>query len=563
MSSRRTGSARIAVVPAAVAALLGCGNVKSAAPDAGMQPATADVDDDFPLPLAAGLAPTPPMGWNSWNAFGCNVNANLIEAVADSMVGSGMRDAGYQYVNMDDCWALPDRAVDGSVVPNPAAFPDGIQPVADYVHGKGLKLGIYADRGTETCDGKAGSQGHETQDAQSYAAWGVDYLKYDNCNATLDIQTQYTAMGDALRATGRDFVYSLCAWQFYEWGVGLGQLWRTTTDIKPSWASVYANLLANQALAAYAGPNGWNDPDMLEVGNDGLGNDEARAHFTMWALSAAPLIAGNDLRHMTDATAAILTNAEVIALDQDALGLQGALVRNDSDLSVWAKPLNENGARAVVLLNGTGAPADVTFGLAEVGLRAGGTATARDLWAHADLPPFVDTMTASVPSHGVVALRVKGDEPARPSGTVALSDLTWTYASNGLGPIERDMSVGATAPGDGAPISLRGQTYARGLGMGAPAAAIFRLAQSCTTFTADVGVDDVTSGAGSVVFQVFADGDKLYDSGVVTGTSPVQSVSVDVTGRRRLKLVVTNGGDGAADDSASWGNPQLVCPGTP
>jgi alpha-galactosidase len=567
--------ARTLVVLALSVAAAGCGNKKpgeatdtDAGADAFTPPVDNDVDDDFPLPLAAGLAPTPPMGWNSWNKFACNVSETIIKQVADGMVAYGMKDAGYQYINIDDCWAEVNRNADGTVQPAAANFPNGIAPVADYVHSKGLKLGIYSDRGTMTCGGRAGSQDHEMQDAMTYASWGVDYVKYDNCYADMDPtvqQTQYTTMGDALKGSGRDIVFSLCAWNFYEWGIGVGQLWRTTTDIKDTWDSVYANYINNQMLAAYAGPNGWNDADMLEVGNGGLTPDEERTHFSLWALAAAPLIAGNDLRpnKLSDDEKAILTNADVIALNQDALGLQGALVRKDQgvngELSVWAKPLNENGARGVVLLNASDDAADIAFTFTEIGLRGGFAATVRDLWAHTDLGYFQDGYTVNVPSHGVAALRVKGAEPSRPSGSVFLSDLTWTYAANGLGPVEKDQNNGASAAGDGTPIALRGQTFSKGLGMSAPSAVIFRMAQACTTFTATVGVDDLAKGSGSVVFQVFADGDKLFDSGVVTGTSDPVPVSVDVTGRRRLRLQVTNAGDGAALDRASWGDAKLDC----
>jgi alpha-galactosidase len=266
--------------------------------EAGQQwvdPGPPELDDDLPLEPVPGLAPTPPMGWNSWNKFACNVTAEMILEMADAMVESGMRDVGYTYINIDDCWAEVERNPDGSVQPV-EGFPDGIAPVADYVHDLGLRLGIYSDRGHATCAGRAGSEGYETEDATAYASWGVDYLKYDNCNATLPIEEQYRTMSEALSATGRDIVFSLCAWQFHEWGIGLGQLWRTTTDIRDRWESVYANILNNVAYAPYAGPNGFNDPDMLEVGNGGLSDTEYRTHMSLWAISAAPLIAGNDLR---------------------------------------------------------------------------------------------------------------------------------------------------------------------------------------------------------------------------------------------------------------------------
>src|SRR6185369_1601618 len=324
-------------------------------------------------------------------------------------------------------------------------------------HGKGLKLGIYGDRGPVTCGSYPGSEDHEAQDAATFAGWGIDYLKYDNCPApspdSATLQARYGKMAEALAATGRPIVYSLCAWSCYEWGIGMGQLWRTTSDITPTWASIMANLQSNRAVAGYAGPNGWNDPDMLEVGNFAPAEAETelmlteyRSHFALWAIMAAPLILGNDLRgaRMSDAVRDIVTNPEVIALDQDAFGYHGVQVRADGDLSVWAKPLNESGARGVVLLNGTGTPADVTVSLTEIGLRAG-SATVRDLWARADRGSFKDSYTATaIPSHGAAALKITGVEPARPSGAqVFLSDLPWIYGANGLGPVERDTSNGA------------------------------------------------------------------------------------------------------------------------
>jgi alpha-galactosidase len=528
------------------------------------------LDDYFPVPQAEGLAPTPPMGWSSWNAFQTNVTADLVKQIADAMVESGMKDAGYQYINIDDGWALAERATDGTIQVDTTLFPDGIGAVADYVHGLGLKLGLYSSRGAFTCARRAGSAGYEQQDAESYAGWGVDYLKYDNCPGddgadAATIQNQYGTMRDALKSLSRPIVYSLCAWNFFEWGLTTGQLWRTTTDIKDTWVpppgsttgSVTTNLRTNRALAAYAGPNGWNDPDMLEVGNGQMSDTEYRAHFSLWAMMAAPLIAGNSLTTMSDATRQILTNQEVIAIDQDPLGLQGVPVRIDGQLEVWAKPLNESGARAVVLFNLSGSPQDITARFADLGLGPGDPSV-RDLWEHADRGTFTDSYTASVPSHGAVVLKVTGNEPPPPSGAVYVSDLGWTYAANFLGPVEKDMANGATAAGDGAPITLGGTSYPKGLGVAAPSLVIYRLGKACTSFSATVGLDAEAQGNGSVVFQVWADGEKLFDSGVLTRTATVP-VQVDVSGKQRLRLLVTNGADGSAWDRASWGDAKLDC----
>lgn len=354
------------------------------------------------------LAPTPPMGWNSWNRFGCNVSESLIKGIADAMVSSGMKEAGYQYVNIDDCWQV-SRDSSGTIVADAARFPSGIAGLASYVHGKGLKLGVYSDRGTKTCAGRPGSEGYEARDAATYAAWGVDYLKHDNCNATKDQRTQYQAMRDALRASGRDIVFSICAWRFASWMPETGELWRTTGDINDSWGSVSGIIDTNAGLASHAKPGRWNDPDMLEVGNGRMTNTEYRAHFSLWALMAAPLIAGNDLRSMSSETKAILNASEVIQVNQDLLGRQGVRVRDDGDREVWSKVQSGVGRRVVALFNRGASAADISVSWSEIGLDAG-PAAVRDLWARSDLGRVTAKYTAKVPSHGVVLLQVTGKE---------------------------------------------------------------------------------------------------------------------------------------------------------
>jgi len=364
-----------------------------------------------------GLARTPPMGWNNWNHFGCGTgtpNEALIKREADAMVSSGMRAAGYQFVNIDDCWALPHRDRGGNLVPDPAKFPDGISGTAAYVHAKGLKLGLYLDAGTLTCAAAAGlgfpgSLGHERQDARLIASWGVDYLKYDNCNnGGADATHRYVAMRDALAASGRPILFSISEWgqnQPWAWAPRVGNQWRTTGDITDDWAAMLAVMDANAAHAAAAGPGTWNDPDVLEVGNGGMTPTEDRAHFSMWAIMAAPLLAGNDLATMPAATRAILTNPEVIAVDQDPAGTQGTKVAEPSPgLQVWSKPLHD-GSRAVALLNRTRIPAPITAHWTTVGL-ASPSASVRDLWSHTTRGTFTSSFTATVPSHGVVLLRV-------------------------------------------------------------------------------------------------------------------------------------------------------------
>ena len=363
-----------------------------------------------------GLALTPPMGWNSWNKFNCNIDESLIHKMADAMVASGMKDAGYQYIVIDDCWHGV-RDADGFIQPDPKRFPSGMKAVADYVHSKGLKFGIYSDAGRKTCGGRPGSQGYEYQDALQYARWGVDYLKYDWCNTgTRNAQEAYTLMADALRATGRDIVFSLCEWgnqQPWLWGKTVGNLWRTTGDIYDKWEGKHTYSLGvmnivdiNEPLWPYAGPGHWNDPDMLEVGNGGMTDTEYRSHFSLWAIMAAPLIAGNDLSNMDEATKRILLNREVIAINQDPLGVQGRRVSKQGDKEVWVKPLS-GGGRAVLLLNRGTQPLQIAVDWAQLDYPAGLQAEVRDLWQHKQLAPQRGRYAAEVPGHGVFVVKVQ------------------------------------------------------------------------------------------------------------------------------------------------------------
>lgn len=380
-----------------------------------------------PRPLTwEDLALTPPMGWNSWNHFSCSISEALIRETADAMVSSGMLAAGYQYVNIDDCWMASERNADGTLPPDPIKFPSGMKALADYVHGKGLKLGIYLDRGTETCGHFPGSYGYEVQDANTIASWGMDYLKYDNCAPApgSSMVTDYITMSNALKATGRPIVFSMCSWGFPgSWVAGqkVAHLWRTTSDIKDTWESILTIMDANSVPAVFAGPGHWNDPDMLEVGNGGMTDTEYRSHFTMWALMAAPLIAGNDLRDMSRATIEILTAPEVIAVNQDPLGYQGRLVgriEGRTKPEVWSKILSGGNVHAVALLNRSEATAEISVKWVDLGL-PGVPAKVRDLWLRADLGTFPAGYTASVPSHGVMLIRVESVEANIPTVTPA------------------------------------------------------------------------------------------------------------------------------------------------
>jgi alpha-galactosidase len=367
--------------------------------------------------LDNGLALTPPMGWNSWNKFACNVSEDLIKQAANAMVSSGMKDAGYRYVVIDDCWQV-DRDAQGNIVADAKRFPSGMQALADYVHGKGLKFGLYSDAGTGTCQNRPGGRGYEFQDARQYAAWGVDYLKYDWCNhSTQDSQASYSIMRDALKKSGRPIVFSLCEWgstKPWLWAGDVGNLWRATGDILDKWDAtvkwggmgVVQILDTVDGLQSYAGPGHWNDPDMLEVGNSGMSLTEYRAHFSMWCLLAAPLMAGNDIRSMTADIRDILTNKEVIAIDQDPLGREGHRVKRADGLEVWAKQLADGG-RAVALLNRTAAEANITASWTDIGYPEHVAAKVRDLWAKKDLGEKTGEFSAAVPSHGVVMVRVE------------------------------------------------------------------------------------------------------------------------------------------------------------
>jgi alpha-galactosidase len=364
--------------------------------------------------LDNGLARTPPMGWNSWNRFHCDVSSQLIRETADAMVATGMQAAGYEYVVIDDCWQV-GRDGSGRIVADSARFPEGMKALSDYVHSKGLKFGLYTDAGRRTCQGRPGSYGYEELDARTYAEWGVDYVKVDWCNAEgLDARTQYEKFRDALARAGRPIVFSICEWGTnapWEWGPATGNLWRTTGDIGDRWNSVLGIIDLNAQYWHAARPGAWNDPDMLEVGNGGMTNEEYRAHFSLWAIMAAPLIAGNDLRSIVGesrqarAIREILTNAEVIAVDQDSLGVQGLLVASSPpELQVWSKPLAD-GSRAVVLFNRAPVPTTMSVSWNRIGI-ATDTALVRDLWAHEDVGRVVRRHSAMVPSHGVVMLRV-------------------------------------------------------------------------------------------------------------------------------------------------------------
>ena len=367
---------------------------------------------DAPKP---NLAPTPPMGWNSWNKFACNVSETLIRQQADAMVASGMKAAGYTYIVIDDCWQK-SRDADGNVVADPERFPGGIKALADYVHSKGLKFGLYSDAGVLTCGGRPGSAGHEFQDARQYARWGVDYLKYDWCHTgSRDAVAAYTIMAKALRESGRDIVLSICEWGTSRpgrWAHPVGHLWRTTGDIRDAWQGpkewshgLLDIIDMNADLWSETAPNGWNDPDMLEVGNGGMTTTEYESHFSIWAMLAAPLVAGNDMAKMDEATKRILTNTAVIAVDQDPLGRQGRRVWREGSLEIWVRTL-QGGDRAAVLFNRGDKPAEMAVAWEQLDLPMRLKADVHDLWSGKKTKDASGRHGGTVAPHGVLMFRV-------------------------------------------------------------------------------------------------------------------------------------------------------------
>ena len=375
-----------------------------------------------------GLALTPPMGWNTWNTFAHKIDEQLIRESADAIVSSGMKNAGYIYVNIDDCWHGKRDSI-GFIHPDPEHFPSGMKALGDYIHSLGLKFGIYSDAGWQTCGSRPGSRGYEYQDAMQYAKWGVDYLKYDWCNTEgLNAEGAYLTMRNALYAAGRPIVFSLCEWgnnKPWEWGKDIGHLWRTTGDITncfdcvvdhgtwKSWGIMYILDMQN-GLRVYAGPDHWNDPDMMEVGN-GMSVAEDRAHFSMWCMLAAPLIAGNDVRNMTKETIEILTDKEVIAIDQDKLGIQGFKHSSEDSLEIWYKPL-ENNSWAVCFLNRSKNKKKISYSWKSQIINDDFLKRSinfkqdsyyiRDLWEKSDLGTTDKTLKSEVPSHDVLLVKL-------------------------------------------------------------------------------------------------------------------------------------------------------------
>ena len=505
------------------------------------------------------LARTPPMGWNSWNCFHKDINEVQIKQIADAMVDSGMRDAGYEYLVLDDAWMAPERDSNGCLVGDPNRFPSGMKALGDYIHSKGLKFGIYEDRGHSTCQQLPGSFEHEQVDMSTFASWGVDYIKMDSCFAESNgrLTTEdYTIYKNCIIKAGRPIVLSISDFGNGGWvwdGKDMAHLWRTSGDIYPWMDSVYycaetscgdhSIHPAFNGLWQFAGPGHWNDPDMLQVGN--LKNDlQNRTHFSLWCILAAPLMAGNDLRTMSEGVKNILTAPEVIKVNQDQRGIQGYKVYDSGNHEIYNKPL-QDGTTAVLLLNKGSKTADITVTWDQIGLS--GRQKVRDLWARKNLGYFIDSYTAdNLPQHGHILIKVGSTGSPLPapepvpldkytvtkSGITYLSDLYYIW-KNDNGP-RSDTNYKGNA------IAINGVTYEKGLGCKGTTNVMYKL-NKADRVKAVVGLDDSYSGDGTGRFRVlnedFFGNRVLFDSGKMSKDSPAKNINLDVKGVKCLLLV--------------------------
>ncbi|MHC4085971.1 MAG: NPCBM/NEW2 domain-containing protein [Planctomycetota bacterium] len=525
---------------------------------------------------ASNLALTPPMGWNSWNAFEADIDEKKIKQIADAMVDSGMRDAGYTYLVLDDGWMAGSRDSDGNLVADPNKFPSGMKAIGDYIHSKGLKYGIYEDRGKLTCQQLPGSFKHEQADMSTFASWGVDYIKMDSCfaenNGRLSTE-DYALYRSCITKTGRPIVLSISDFGNGAWAWGgkeTAQLWRTSGDIYPWMGSVYhcaetsggdrSIHPAFNGLWQFAGPGYWNDPDMLQVGN--LKKDiEDKAHFSLWCILAAPLMAGNDLRSMSDSVRKVLTAPEVIKVNQDPRGIQGYKVYDSGDQEIYNKPL-QDGTTAVLLLNKGRKPVDITITWDKIGLS--GRQKVRDLWARKDLGYYTDSYTAgNLSQHGHMLITVgsagpmlAAPEPMSPdkymitkSGTTYLSDLYYIW-KNGNAP-RSDKNFNNN------PITINEITYNKGLGCKSNCKIMYKLNNRADRFKAVVGLDDSYSGSSTGRFRVYNEdlfGNRiLFDSHKMDKDSSAKKIDVDVKGVKCLLLTFEG-----KNVFGNWANAQAI-----
>ena len=522
------------------------------------------------------LALTPPMGWNSWNAFEADIDEQKIRQIADAIVDSGMRDAGYAYLVLDDGWMAGSRDGDGNLVADPNKFPSGMKAIGDYIHSKGLKFGIYEDRGHSTCQQLPGSFKHEQADMNTFASWGVDYIKMDSCfaenNGRLSTE-DYALYRTYITKAGRPMVLSISDFGNGAWAWGgkdMAQLWRTSGDIYPWMDSVYycadtsggdhSIHPAFNGLWQFAGPGHWNDPDMLQVGN--LKSDiENKAHFSLWCILAAPLMAGNDLRSMSDSVKNVLTAPEVIRVNQDARGIQGYKVYDSGDQEIYNKPL-QDGTTAVLLLNKDSRAVDITISWHQIGLS--GSQKVRDLWARKDLGYYRDSYTAgNLSQHGHMLLKVGSAGSPLPtpmpvpagkyivtkSGITYLSDLYYIWKNSHAPKSDKNYNNN--------PITINGVTYNKGLGCKGNSKIMYKLNNKADRFKAVVGLDDSYNGKSKGRFRVYNEdlfGNRvLFDSGDMSKGSSAKDIDLDVKGVKCLLLVFE--GDKVLGD---WANAQAI-----
>ncbi|WP_114809799.1 NPCBM/NEW2 domain-containing protein [Paraburkholderia kururiensis] len=536
----------------------------------------------------------PPMGWNSWNAFSCNIDEKKILAVADAMASNGMAQAGYRYVTVDDCWVGGRDPKTGKLYADAHAFPGGIAALANYVHSKGLKFGLYTSGNVSTCAGMStdrhppswpqgangGSLGHERIDAQTFADWGVDYLKLDLCGGKL---STFAAMRAGIAASGRPMYLSINPYSYNRtlrtrfaddgtfYAPAYADTSRISQDITESFASVESIVDIAAADAAWAVPGYFNDLDMLEVGH-AFSADQDVAHFIMWAVMASPLNAGNDVRTQRDATRALLTNPGIIAVNQDALALPAVLDQTDSmgALQVWTRPLVQSGTRAVAFINRGAAPVQATVRFASVGLDA--PHHAWDLLTGSPLPVADGSVSVTVPATGARLIRLDGRDPVAATGPLAAQRWIWSVTRAGSAANDPDSEVGvkvwpAAAPQPLLPAGAKradaivagGVAYRDGMAVSVPTQIVYRLGRQCSSFQSDIGLDRRSPPTSRAAFQVWADNVLLYDSGPLSAATPPKTVRVDISGRDTLRLVVTPRSGGDARDRAAWADPSVVC----
>ena len=506
------------------------------------------------------LASRPPMGWNGWNAFRCSpeLNEESFKQIVDAFINRGLKDAGYTYVNLDDCWQV-DRDEDGNIVADKERFPSGIQALADYVHSKGLKFGIYTSGGRITCEKRPGSYGFEKKDIRTYANWGVDYIKVDWCGIEyLDTLTQYKVWKEAIAKVGRPMVLSIAIanidyipnTKVWMWGREAGQLWRTTIDINDYWPDMLRVFDKNAKYSEYSGPGGWNDSDMLHIGNGNMSIEEYRTHFTLWAMMSSPLILGNDLRNMDDEIQYLVTQREVIAINQDPLGIAASLVSEKDGLEVWSKQIESKGKRAVVLLNRTEQEAEITVFWNDLYLFP--MVKVRDVWHAHEKGIHKDSYTAKVPAHGVVLLKVQGFDSA---DSVTIPKLPDTVHDGYL----FDQVGTEVTDNDSKNTRILKDPEKRGLIMSPYSNMRYHLNGQCQQLTSYVDVYFKSEDQADITFKVYTDGHLALSKQMVKSDFSTR-IAVDVSKVRVVDLFIEpkdqyflSGQDGL------WGDLYITC----